>query len=279
MKRMYVLMAVLLTGSLLYADGGQTRPIRPAEKSFIESTLSALSKTLPAPFDGFRFEEGGGVAAPDTIDAGGENYPMLLHYTVTWKNDAMEKQAAEKTQTLGNKMVDDREHNAGTKAKFSKKDKITAQMEQAAARQDYKELERLSVELGALSDEMTGAYETDMKKIDSIQFSTRIMFTVNELFSELNGRGYSMRNPIQGCTVIAYKDPDGGSATRLMVYAGNWQKRSTDGQIIMEAAPRKVPSTTVQAVILTITGDLAYAEKIAQKISWQKVKALLPQGN
>lgn len=275
MKKLCVLMAAMLAGSVLYADGGQSRPIRPAEKSFIESTLSALAKTLPAPFDGFRFEEGGEVSAPDAVDVGAENYPMRLLYTVTWNNDEMEKKAAEKTKTLGNKMVDDREHNPGTKAKMSKKDKITAKMDQAAARQDYKELERLAAELGALSDEMTGAYETDMKKIDDIKYSARIVFTVNELHSELNGSGYSLRNPVQGCTVIAYKDPAGESTSRLMIFAGNWQKRTTNGQIIMEAAPRKVPSTTAQAVILTITGDLAFAEKIVQKTSWQQIKALI----
>ncbi len=279
MKKSLLIFIILFFVYCLYADGGGLRPATRAEKDFAVKVITTILKAVPESFSGFNRKEATEAVGPEDVESGVEKGALRIPFSGRWINDEMESKANEKVQKMADSADSDIKNTPRMKANMKKKDEITAKMEQAAKRNDFKEIERLSKQLEAISDEMNKDYKPVLKAMSDKKYQIDLYIDVNELNHEIYNKKTTELKPVMGYKTFASQNSSGEdkSADIILIFMGNWSssKDPVSGNYILKLNKKDIQHTAVQSYVISIHGDRTYTQKFADRINFQLLKSIL----
>jgi len=279
MKKPLLIFIILFFASCLYADGGGLRPATRAEKDYAVKVLTTILKAVPESFAGFSRKEATEPVGPEDVEAGAEKGVLQLSFSGRWINDEMERKANEKVQKMADSADSDIKNTPGMKANMKKKDEITAKMELAAKRNDFKEIERLSKQLEALSNEMEKDYKPVLKAMSDKKYQIDVYINVNELNHEIYRKNTTELKPVMGYKTYISHNPssEDGSSDVILIFMGNWNssKDPVSGNFILKLNRKNIRHTAVQSYVISVHGNKTYTHKFVDRINFQLLKSIL----
>jgi hypothetical protein len=280
MKKPLIIFILFFSICFLYADGGRgLRPATSAEKDYAVKVITTILKALPESFAGFSRKEATEPVGPEDVESGAEKDVLQLAFSGRWINDEMESKANEKVQKMADSAGNDIANTPKMKANMKKKDEITAKMEQAAKINDFKEIERLSKQLEALSNEMDKDYKPVVNAMSDKKYQIDVYINVNELNHEIYNKNTTELKPVMGNkTYISHKSSDGDeSEDIILIFMGNWNssKDPASGNFILKLNRKNIQHTAVQSYVISIHGSRTYTQKFADRINFQLLKSVL----
>jgi hypothetical protein len=279
MKKPLLIFIILFFKCCLYADGGGLRPATRAEKDYAVKVITTILKALPESFAGFSRKEATEPIGPEDVEAGAEKGALQLSFSGRWINDKMERKANEKVQKMSESADSDITNTPRMEANMKKKDEITVKMEQAAKRNDFKEIEKLSKQLESLSNEMEKDYKPVVKVISDKNYQIDVYINVNEPNHEIYNKNTTELKPVMGYkTFISHKSSgEDGSADILLIFMGNWNssKDSVSSDFILKLNKKNIQHTAVQSYVINVHGNRTYTQKFVDNINFKLLKSIL----
>jgi hypothetical protein len=273
-----IFIGIAIMHSFLRADG-EVREATKAEQDYSLWVYKTIDKALPAVPAQWTVTEKTEVKPDSFVSVGTGDQPMSVSYSLAAEDSKKladsEAKMSESVQTYAmahqdetQKMMDDVSPRI---------DALSKQMEEAIAKGDMAQLEKLQKELAKVqapvqekSDAMTRDLNEQAEKFKAGDARLRISVDVNREYRDL--AGFSKENPIASHPVYwrAFSSDDNSDYEgEMMVFAGAWKLAlGSDDPHMTTTWNLGLPYTVVQNMVIHVQGDKVRVQKIIESINW-----------
>lgn len=269
------------------ADGGDSRPLTPAETAFFRKVLPALAQAMPPAPAGWQVSEQGDTAPPPRLDGGGLGEPLQASYRVAWQDFARKAKAQEAQAAAGVEVAQRQMAEPSTADQHKRMEALGEKLGAAAQRGDQAEVLRLQKQMEEVSLAMAKVYDRNDRELKAAMDSHQVRdvdasvtILVNAFGEDFIGWATADK-PVAGLAVYRQEGEDaprfGWREGTTWVFLGpGWKLIRTEDSAHMENEPRAgLASTKVQTLVVRVRGDAKRARKIVEAMDWNALKALV----